>query len=155
MITKTEITNLPEFNVAGLTVRTINQNGQSKIDMMSLWTKFMSENMVHQIDNRASDDIYCVYTDYETDHTGYYTALLGCRVNSKPAKQEGLTMITILPAKYEVYSLAGEFPKNVRDAWEEIWNGDAARKFTADFDLYTANARSFEETEVKIYLAIE
>ena len=155
MIVGTEVIEQPAFYLTGIFVRTINQNGQSKKDMMALWTRFMTNNLVQQIGDRVSDDIYCVYTDYKDDYLDYYTAVLGCRVNSLAHIPEGFTGINIPAGKYQVYSLAGEFPENVRLAWQEIWDSNVIRKYTADFDLYSAGAKSFDETEVKIYLAVK
>ena len=155
MIAKIEETELPAFYAAGITVRTINQNGQSRKDLMALWTRFMSDNILPQINDRAVDDIYCFYTDYESDHTGYYTALLGCKVNSLENIDEGFSGLSVPAGKYQVYLLAGDPLHSILDAWQEIWESDANRAYTADFDLYTANAKSFEETEVKIYLAVK
>ena len=154
MIVGTEIIEQQAFSLAGISVRTINQNGQSKKDMMALWTRFMTDNLVQQIKDRVSDDIYCVYTDYKDDYLDVYTAVLGCQVNSLANIAEGFTGINIPAGKYQVYSLAGKFPENVRLAWQEIWDSNVSRKYTADFDLYSAGAKSFDETEVKIYLAI-
>jgi len=155
MITKIETIELPAFNAAGITVRTINRDGQSRKDMMALWTHFMSGNLLQQIKDRVNDDIYCFYTDYESDYTGYYTALLGCKVNATADMPEGFSGISVAAGKYQVYSLAGKFPENVRLAWQEIWESDAERAYSADFDLYKAGAKTFEETEVKIYLAVK
>jgi predicted transcriptional regulator YdeE len=155
MITKTEIIERAGFYLTGISVRTTNQNGQSQTDIGGLWTKFMTENLMHQIHDRASDDIYCLYTDYETDHTGFYTTVLGCKVNSPLNIPAGFTGITIPAGKYLEYTLGGKFPENVHAAWHEIWNSEAERKYTVDFDLYSANAKSFEQTEVKIYLAVQ
>jgi predicted transcriptional regulator YdeE len=155
MITGTEIIEQPAFYITGVSVRTINQNGQSKKDMMALWTRFMTDNLVQQIKDRVSDDIYCVYTDYKNDYMDFYTAVLGCRVNSLEHIPNGFTGINIPAAKYQVYSLAGKFPENVRLAWQEIWDSNVSRKYTVDFDLYSAGAKSFEETEVKVYLAVK
>jgi predicted transcriptional regulator YdeE len=154
MIVGTEVIEQKAFSLIGISVRTINQNGQSKKDMMALWERFMTDNLVQQIVDRVSDDIYCVYTDYKDDYLDYYTAVLGCRVNSLDHIPEGFTAISIPAGKYQVYSLGGKFPENVRLAWQEIWDANVARKYTADFDLYSAGAKSFDETEVKIYLAI-
>jgi len=155
MISKIELSEQKGFYVTGISLRTTNQNGQSQIDIVNLWTKFMQENLLQQIETRVSDDIYCVYTDYETDHTGFYTAILGCKVNSSGNVFEGFVSIIIQPGNYQVYYLEGEFPANVGEAWAQIWNSTVDRKYTADFDLYSANAKSFEETEVKIYLALK
>jgi len=154
MITKIETIELPAFAAVGITVRTINQNGQSKKDMMALWNRFMADNLVPQITGRLSDDIYCFYTDYENDYIGYYTALLGCKVNESTLVPQGFTGISIPAGKYQVYSLAGDPLHSILDAWQEIWSSDADRAYTFDFDLYKVNTRSFEETEVKIYLAV-
>jgi len=155
MITKIEHTELPAFYAVGITVRTINQNGQSKKDMMALWTRFMGDNVLSQIKDRAADDIYCFYTDYESDHNGYYTALLGCKVNSLANISEGFSGLSIPAGKYQVYSLAGDPLHSVLGAWQEIWDSNVARAYTFDFDHYVVNAKNFEESEVKIYLAVK
>jgi predicted transcriptional regulator YdeE len=154
MITKTEIIEINEILIAGISVRTTNQNGQSQKDIGGLWTRFLNENLLHQIHNRTSDDIYCVYTDYEADHTGFYTAILGCKVNSLMQIPNDFVSLMTVPDKYKVYFLIGKFPENVAEAWRFIWDNATDRKYTADFDLYSANAKSFEETEAKIYLAV-
>jgi predicted transcriptional regulator YdeE len=154
MIAKTELTDQQAFFLIGISARTTNQNGQSQKDIGALWTRFMDQALLLQIDGRASDDIYCVYTDYEIDHTGFYTAILGCKVNSLTHIPDGFTGITIPAGKYQVYHLGGEFPGNVGEAWQQIWSSATGRKYTADYDLYSAGAKSFEETAVKIYLAI-
>ncbi len=155
MISKTDLVHLDAFNIIGIAARTTNQNAQARTDIGELWTRFMQDNILQQIPGKVTDDIYCVYTDYETDHTGPYTAILGCKVNSLTEIPDGFTGITIAAEKYEVYFLEGKFPDNVGDAWMSIWENATDRKYTADFDLYSAGAKSFEETEVKIYLAVQ
>lgn len=154
MIANTKIININEFYLAGISVRTINQNGQSGKDIKALWDKFFGEGVYARFPNKVSDDYYCVYHDYETDHTGYYMATLGCKVSSLSQLPEGFTGITIPADKYEEYALSGKCPGNVLAAWEQIWNGGADRKYTFDFDVYTPNAANFEDTEAKIYLAV-
>jgi predicted transcriptional regulator YdeE len=154
MIEKIETIQQSEFYLVGISVRTTNKDGQSGKDIGGLWTRFMNEDLLQQINDRASDDIYTVYTDYETDYTGFYTAILGCRVNTLSDVPRGFAGVTINSGKYQVYTLAGKFPENVHKAWQEIWYSNVSRAYAADFDLYTANPKSFEETEVKIYLAV-
>lgn len=154
MIIETEIITLDEFYVVGIHVRTKN-NGQSREDMMALWDKFQNENMYWQIENKESDDIYCVYTDYESDYTGYYTAVLGCKVTSIVPLPEGFESILVPEGNYCIYHLAGKCPANVLNAWEHIWYSNTKRKYTADFDVYTPNIKNFEDSEVKIYLALQ
>lgn len=155
MIAKTEISSQEQFYLTGIWVRTTNQDGQSQKDIGGLWTRFTTGNLIQQIEDRLSGDMYCVYTDYETDHTGPYTAILGCKVSSLDNVPEGFTGITILPGKYQVYYLEGEFPANIGAAWQQIWASDIDRKYTSDYDFYKADPKSFEETEARIYLAIK
>jgi len=155
MIDKIKTIEKSGFYLAGITVRTTNQNGQSTKDTGGLWTKFMNEGILQQINGRVNDDIYCVYTDYESDYTGSYTTLLGCKVISIDDQPDFIECLNVPAGKYQGYSLSGKFPENVHQAWNEIWNSDVDRAYTVDFDLYSANAKSFEETEVKIYLAVK
>ena len=61
---------IQKFNVIGISVRTTNENGQSAKDIEALWVKFWGEEIQKQIPNKVNDDIYAVYTDYETDFNG-------------------------------------------------------------------------------------
>jgi len=156
MIEKIELNDLDAFCVAGISVRTTNQNGQAQTDINLLWQKFMSEDVMSKIADRCSDEIYCLYTNYESDYTGPYTALLGCKVKSLGQVPESLETVAIPKGYYQVYSLSGEFPDNVGRAWQQIWKSANSRAYTVDFDLYNAEAaESFKETEARIYLAVD
>lgn len=141
----------PGIFVAGIAIRTTNQDDRSQTDIGNLWTKFMSENMAGQITARLSDDIYCVYTDYENDHTGWYTAVLGCRIES-PDDSDGMFTALIPKGSYRLYKPLGKFPECVASAWKEIWDDCPSRSYIADYDLYKAGASSFETTETEIYV---
>lgn len=58
MIEKIEIIDNGEFYVSGISVRTINQNGQSEKDMTALWNRFLNEHVFREFWNPVSDDIY-------------------------------------------------------------------------------------------------
>ena len=148
---KTEIIEQEGFYIVGISVRTSNQNGQSKKDIDELWFKFMDDNLIKHIPDRASNDVYCVYTDYETDHTGKYTAVLGCKVNSLININNSFTAVAISAGKYQVYSLKNKLSEVISAAWQQIWESDINRKYTADFDLYCSGAN---ENGMKISLAI-
>ena len=46
----------PGIFIAGIAVRTTNQDGKSEADIGGLWTKFTTENMAGQIEGKLSDD---------------------------------------------------------------------------------------------------
>ena len=140
------------FFVAGIAVRTTNQDGKADKDIGDLWTKFTSENIQSKISGKYSDDLYCVYTDYEMDHTGWYTAVIGCRVSE--AGDDGMFIALVPSGSYRVYRPDGKFPDCVAETWRHIWADGFSRKYVADYDLYKAGAKSFEETEAEIYVGV-
>jgi predicted transcriptional regulator YdeE len=148
MIRNSEEVTLPEFYIAGISIRTTNQDGAALPAIGALWEKWMSEGILHQIPGRLSDDIYSIYTDYETDHTGAYTVVLGCKVNPGMALPEGFVALTIPADKYRVNYIEGEMPGAIMEAWQRIWDSGTDRKYTIDFEQYT------NEGGVQIYLAI-
>lgn len=126
----------PGIFVAGIAMRTTNRNGQAQTDMGNLWAKFMSENIAGQIVARLSDDIYCVYTDYENDHTGWYTTVLGCSIES-PDESGGMFTALIPKGDYRLYKPEGEMPGCVISTWQQIWTDCCGRSYIADYDLYS------------------
>jgi predicted transcriptional regulator YdeE len=150
-----EIENLPMFFVAGLSVRTINKDGQASNDIGGLWQTFTQGNMADKLEDKEGNEIYCVYTDYKSDHTDYYTAILGCKVSSIEYLPEGFTGKAVPADKYMVFTPQGKFPANIAATWQHIWQADINRKYTADFDVYDTVGKSFEDIESKVYVAID
>ena len=56
------------FKIIGISTQTTNENGQSIQDVEALWNRFWNENIVAQVPNKVNEDIYAVYTDYESDY---------------------------------------------------------------------------------------
>lgn len=148
-------TQLEEFQVIGISVRTTNQNQQSQHDIGTLFSKFMTENIFEKIPNKESTDLYCLYTDYESDHLGAYTTIIGCRVSSLPTIPDGLVGKSISKSNYQVYKSVGKLPDCVGQTWMKIW-GDVSltRKYTADFDIYGPQSFNPANAEVETYVSI-
>jgi predicted transcriptional regulator YdeE len=100
----------------------------------------MSDGVLEQIEDRVNDDIYCVYTDYESDHNGAYTTIVGCKVNDIENVPEGLTSLSVASASYIKYTAKGKLPDAVAQTWQYIWNSTIDRAYVADFDVYSAKA---------------
>src|SRR5690606_1631514 len=83
---------IQKFYVIGISIRTINENGQSAKDIETLWGKFWGEEIQKQIPNKVNDNIYAVYTDYETDFTGPYTTIIGLPVR-RPAGHRAESLV--------------------------------------------------------------
>jgi predicted transcriptional regulator YdeE len=146
---------IEEFKVIGISVRTTNQNGQSQNDIGNLWSKFMGQNLIELIPNKNSNDIYCIYTNYESDFNGLYTTILGCKVNSFDNIPEGFISWTIPKTKYQVYKSTGKLPDSVVKTWTNIWQSDISRKYVADFEVYGQKSQNPENAEVDTYVSIK
>jgi len=125
----------PGIFIAGIAMRTTNQDNRAQTDIGNLWAKFISENIAGQITARLSEDIYCVYTDYENDHTGWYTTVLGCRIES-PDDSDGMFTALIPKGSYRLYKPEGEMPGCIVNTWQQIWTDCCGRNYIADYDLY-------------------
>lgn len=148
---------LDNLTVVGISVRTTNANGQAQKDISTLWESFFSNNIIASIPNKISDDIYCLYTDYESDYQGAYTTVLGCVVSS--ASDISVTEWTIkeIPTgKYYKYVSQGKLPECVGATWMQIWeSSDIDRKYSVDFDVYGKESHDPDNAIVNTYLSIK
>lgn len=148
---------LPAFTVVGIAVRT-NNNTTGQQDIGQLWGQFMSENIAASIPNKVSDEIYSVYTDYESDFNGDYTTIIGCKVSDIDLEEmpEGMVVKDIPETTYQVYEAKGAIPQCVGEAWMKIWQADSEikRAYVADFDIYGEGAQNPADAQVDIYLSI-
>lgn len=148
-----EIIKKESFYVIGIAVRTINDGVQSQKDIAELYSKFFGENLIEKIPNKENNDIYCIYTDYESDFKGAYNTILGCRVSSLDSIPEGFEGKEIPETIYKHYIASGKLPDCVGIAWNGIWQSGIERKYIADFDLYSEKAMNPENAEVDIYVS--
>jgi predicted transcriptional regulator YdeE len=147
---------ISQFSVIGISVRTTNENGQARQDIPALWNKFMEEGIADQIPDKIENSIYCIYTEYETDHTKPYNTILGCKVKNIDTIPAGMVGNTFEEANYSKHIAKGNILQGiVFDEWTKIWNSDLDRAFTADFEVYGEKAQNPENAEVDIFVAVK
>jgi len=150
----TTSTTIESFFIKGISVRTTNENGSAAVAIPQLWHQFIHNNIQGQLTGKTSNDIYCVYTNYEKDFTRPYTTIIGCRVNEQEAQQEGFTTITIEAGNYAVFTAKGNLQQGaVYNKWLEIWEAPVIRSYTTDFEVYDQKAAEFSNAEVDIFVA--
>ncbi|MFZ4863360.1 GyrI-like domain-containing protein [Sphingobacterium sp. Mn56C] len=151
------MTTVKALTIMGIAVRTTNQNNQAAQDMAALWTRFVTENIAEKIPHVQSGVIFSIYTDYEKDFTGPYTAILGMEVSSLCDVPEGLIARQFPEENFEVFTAKGKMPDAVVETWQGIWRNDAAlnRKYTYDFERYSEKSQLESNAEVTIYIALE
>ncbi|MEM6263397.1 MAG: GyrI-like domain-containing protein [Bacteroidota bacterium] len=146
---------LDSFKIIGISVDTTNEQGQAA-DLEKLWATFYAENVPGKVPNKASNDVYAIYTDYESDFTGKYTAMIGLRVNSLSQVPAGMIGREFTGGTYQKIVAKGAMPRAVVQAWQDIWSKDKelSRAYTADFEVYRPKSQNGENSEVDIYVAV-
>lgn len=145
---------LEEFYIMGISVTTTNQNGQSQKNIGELWQRYFADNLTVQIKNKLTDEIYCVYTNYESDFNGKYTTIIGSKVSSINAIPEGLTGIVVPRSNYLSFISTGKLPDSVVATWQRIWQMPINRKYIADFDVYGEKAQDPANAIVETYVSV-
>ena len=152
-----KLTSLNGMNIIGLEIRTTNQNEMdpSTAKIASLWNRFFTENCAEKIPNKLNPGILLgVYTNYESDHTGEYSLIIGSETTGLETVPDGMTGHAIPSGNYLVFTAKGKLPETLVNAWGFIWSyftDDCPyqRIYTSDFELYKA------EDEVDIYIAVK
>ncbi len=151
----------PGFTVVGISTRTTNaieMSGRGVIG--NEWNRFMKDGLLAKIPNRVDTSILALYTDYESDHSGAYTFILGARVSSAKNVPSGMVTKEVPPGKYAVFtSRRGPAAKVVPEAWQHINSlpnsapgGD--RTYRTDFEVYGPPAADPQHAQVEIYIGI-
>ena len=145
------------FKIIGISARTTNKNNQASRDLSKLWERFYSKEVFASIPNKISNDILAVYTDYKSDYTDEYTAIIGVQVSKLDNIPDGLIAREFGAENFQKYIAKGEMPNAVIDTWIDIWRRDIElnRKYTYDFEIYKEKSPKGEELEVEIFIAIK
>jgi predicted transcriptional regulator YdeE len=143
------------FFVIGLAIRTTNENAQAATDIENLWGKFLAEDIKSVIPNKVDDTVYCLYTEYESDYTKPYTTILGCKVTNLDNIPEGMVGKSFEGGDYTKMSARGDLMKGlIVDKWNQIWNMDLDRSYTADFEVFGEKAQNPSDAEIDFLISI-
>jgi len=133
--------NLESFNIAGISVRTTNLAGQSQVDIGNLWARFFAGNITAMIPAKLSNDLICAYTEYESDMNGFYTVILGYKVDECYIVSNEISVVSVPFSTYQVYISTDAKPETVVQTWMQIWQSDIPRAYQTDFDIYLQDGR--------------
>lgn len=143
------------FKVIGIKTRTTNENEQASQDIPALWGRFMDENVALKIPNKTDNSIFSIYTNYEGDYMKPYDTILACEVSSLDDIPEGMVGMEIEASDYQKFSAEGDLSKGVvYNEWINIWNSNLNRKYSADFEIYGAEAQNREAAQVDIFVSV-
>lgn len=133
---------LGPFRVAGFLTRASNADPSN---IGTLWQTFGQR--AGELDSQAAP--HAVYHDYESDHTGPYSLLVGLPVEDGVELPDGWVTVDIPGATYDVFDVPeGPMPDMLIQTWQRIWahfdgGSPTERTHTFDFERYSATTEIF------------
>lgn len=148
---------MDDLKIMGISVRTSNLDGRSAQDIPKLWERFFAREVSAKIPHKVDDNLYVVYTDYESDYKGEYTCVIGCRVRALENVPSELVGYLFKNQKMIDIEVKGEIPAAVLDAWSDIWSRDSElnRTYRYDYELYKIVDNNLENSLVNIFIGVE
>jgi len=145
-----------EFHIIGRAERTTNllESDPMTARIPAAWETFIQDDLTAFIPHQINPGILlAIYTEYEGDHAGEYTHIIGAEVSRLSDIPAGMVGLTVAPAHYTVFRAVGEMPDAVFQAWQAVWDYFAQpsvyqRAYTADYEHYG------DTTGVSIYVAV-
>ncbi len=144
------------FKIIGIRIRTTNENHQANTEIAELWRYFLENNILENIPNKVDHTIYSLYTEYESDQTKPYTAILGCKVKDLAEVPNNMVGMSFDGGNYLKSTAKGDLMDGlIVKHWAKIWNLDLDRAYTADFEVFGEKANNPSNVEVDFYIAIK
>lgn len=145
------------FKIIGIATRTTNQGGQSLQDLGKLWAQFYTDDIFGKIPNKISNEIYAIYTDYQSDFTEAYTAIIGVPVSTLDETPESLLGREFMAEHFKKFTAKGEMPNANMNTWADIWQREEElnRKYNYDFEVYGDKSQNGADSEVEIFLSVK
>ncbi|MDG1803633.1 GyrI-like domain-containing protein [Flavicella sp.] len=142
--------------IVGIETRTSNHAGKAEVQIPKLWQEFMQTQSLKELAHKKNETIYALYTDYESDHNGNYTMVLGHEVSNLDKIPEELSVKIVPKAQYKKFTAKGDLTKDaVINTWRKIWNTNLNRRYTTDIEIYDEKAMNPTNGEASIYVAVQ
>jgi predicted transcriptional regulator YdeE len=138
-----EITDREELTVVGFVVRTTNADelDLARAKLPGLWRRAGAPGAFAHVPGRIDENLYAVLTDYESDHHGAYTQIVGIGVRTAPRLPEGMVAVRVPAARALRVAARGPMPQAIVEAWQQVWKhtesgGTPPRAFTTDLEVH-------------------
>jgi len=149
------------FTVIGISARTNNAKEAGPDGVIGKqWQRFFQDGVLAQIPEKISPVIYAVYTEYESDHHGEYTYVIGASVKVGTKPPTGMVVVTLPAGSFAVItSDKGPLPQVVPAAWQRVFQLEDEhqlnRAYQADFEVYDQRAQNPQDAQVDLYLGMK
>lgn len=133
----------PEVLVVGHAVRTTNaaEADPARALLPALWQRAGASGAFAHVPGRADEKLYAVLTDYESDHNGAYTQIVGIAVHTAARLPEGMVAVRVPGVRAMLIEARGPMPGALIEAWQQVWKhaesgGIPSRAFTTDLEIH-------------------
>lgn len=148
------VTERAELVVVGFAVRTTNADEMdpARARLPALWQRVGAPGAFAHVPGRVDENLYAVLTDYESDHHGAYTQIVGTGVRTVPRLPEAMVAVRVPAGQALKLEARGPMPQTLAEAWQQVWKhtesgGTPARVFTTDLEVHHRGG-------VDLYIAI-
>ncbi|PKM59133.1 MAG: AraC family transcriptional regulator [Firmicutes bacterium HGW-Firmicutes-4] len=148
-----EMVQLIEKQIAGLKIRTSNNEPQMSEKIGTTWQRFYSDGIEASLAGRKNDKCIGLYSDYENGVAGNYDVMVGCEVAAGASQPEPVEAKTIAAGNYAKFIVHGDVQQAVGDFWMKLWGMELDRKFGSDFEEYQPG-EDMANAEIHIYISL-
>lgn len=135
-----------ELLIEGYAVRSSNaaEADPTRAQLPGLWQRARMPTAFAGVSGRLDDRLYAVLTDYESDHRGSFTQIVGVAVADLVDLPEGLVAVRVPAARCLLLPARGPMPQALIAAWHRAWRhtdsgATPARSFTTDLEIHHAD----------------
>jgi predicted transcriptional regulator YdeE len=149
---------IDEMKIAGVSIRTTNQDGKSMKDQPEFWQKFFRESIKDKIPNKLHpEEVLGVYYNYESDYTGEYDFLIGFEVDSFDNIPEEFIKLTLPGGIYKVFNRTEKMSlgEKVFKLWQDVWSSNSNRSYRFDIEEYDITNLFSDNPDINIYIGIK
>jgi predicted transcriptional regulator YdeE len=141
--------------VLGLATRTTNaaEAEPATARIGKLWQRVFATGVPGRVPAPADPGRpHAVYTDYESDHHGEYTLVVGAAARGLEPPP-GLVAVSVPAGRYRLFVAEGPMPAALIETWGRIWahydrSSSERRAFGADLEVHGADGK------VEVYVSI-
>lgn len=149
-----ELVQLEEKTVAGLRIRTSNNDPNMNKNIGDNWKRFYEDGIYQSIPNKKNDNSIGLYMNYESDVNGAYDAMVCCEIQDLSNLPEFVQSDTIPAGKYAKFIIHGDVQKAVAEFWMKLWSMDLDRKYSCDFEEYQSGS-DMNNAEIHVYISLK
>lgn len=118
----------------------INSDSETQLSLAKAWKTFTANKHRFAINNKISDDIYLIYSDYSQHAKGTISLFIGHKVSEFNDLASDFKPLTVPSQSYASFQLNGDFSHIAHDAWQQLPSLNLNRSYNYDMEIYPSSS---------------